>query len=378
MVPLKRGKIVSSSSRLRYVIIGVGAGVLHMHLPALELETVELVAVSDVNVELGQQRANELKCAFYADHRTMLAEMQPDVAVIITPHTFHAPIAIDCFEAGCHVLVEKPIAVEVAEADAMIEAADEANRLLAVNFQQRYRPEVRAAYKLIQEGQLGAIQHVDMTVVWTRTARYFQHSAWRGTWKGEGGGVLLNQAPHNLDLICHLIGMPSRLVAWTRNLLHPIETEDTVQAMLEWRNDLLSHGTLGSLHISTAESGVPERLELVGTNGRLQVQRGKLIFEQFEQDLRDYVVQTANMYEGPPSHPVSIEPEPGAGDHIAIYRNLQEAIWHGTPLIADGRQARMSLELANAMTYSSYTKQQIELPLDRDAYAALLEQLRKQ
>lgn len=367
---------MSSSSRLRYVIIGVGAGVLHMHLPALELPTVELVAVSDVNVELGQQRANELKCAFYANHRAMLADMQPDVAVIITPHTFHAPIAIDCFDAGCHVLVEKPIAVEVAEADAMIEAADKAGRLLAVNFQQRYRPEVRAAYKLIQGGQLGAIQHVDMTVVWTRTTRYFKHSAWRGTWKGEGGGVLLNQAPHNLDLICHLIGMPSRLVAWTRNLLHPIETEDTVQAMLEWPNSLQSQGALGSLHISTAESGVPERLEIVGTNGRLQIQQGKLIFEQFEQDLRDYVVQTDNMYEGPACHPAAVEIEAGAGDHVAIYRNLQEAIWHGTPLIADGRDARMSLELANAMTYSSYSKQQIDLPLDREAYSGLLKRLR--
>ena len=128
------------------------------------------MALSDVNVVLGQQRANELKCAFYADHRTMLADIKPYVAVIITPHAFHAPIAIECFQAGGHVLVEKPIAVEVVEADAMIEAADEAGRLLAVNFQQRFRPEVRAAYKLIQEGQLGAIQHVDMTVVWTRTA----------------------------------------------------------------------------------------------------------------------------------------------------------------------------------------------------------------
>jgi predicted dehydrogenase len=354
-------------------VIGVGAGVLDMHRPALRQETGQLVAASDVNVELGQQRARELACAFYTDHRAMLAETRPDVAVILTPHTFHAPIAIDCLQAGCHVLVEKPMAIQVAEADAMIEAAAQADRLLAVNFQQRCRPEVQAARRLIQQRHLGDIQHVDLAVTWTRTAAYYRLGDWRGTWVGEGGGVLMNQAPHDLDLLCYLMGVPARVVAWTRTLLHQIETEDTVQAMLEWPD-----GALGSLHISTAEAGQPERLDIVGTAGCLQLGRGELTFQRFDLDLREHVLQSPRPFSAPALYPVPVELEPGSGDHVSIYRNLHEAILRGAPLIADGVDGRMSLELANAMICSSYTGDEVELPLDRQRYAALLEDLKGQ
>lgn len=362
---------MNHTRRLRHVIIGVGAGVLNMHRPALQQETVELVAVSDLNAELGQRRATELECSFYTDHRIMLAETRPDVAVILTPHPFHAPIAIDCLEAGCHVLVEKPMAVHVAEADAMIDAAAQADRLLAVNFQQRGRPEVQAARRLIQQGQLGVVQRVDMVETWTRTAAYFRQVPWRGTWSGEGGGVLMNQGVHNLDLLCYLMGPPSRVVAWTRTLLHPIETEDTVQAMLEWPG-----GALGSVHLTTAEAGQPQRLEVLGTKGCVSVQHGELTCQQFEADLREFLLQSPQPYSLPPSHVVPVELPPGAGDHLSVYHNLHRAILSGTPLVADGVAGRMSLELANAMIYSSYMHREVELPVDRRVYAALLEDLK--
>ena len=343
-----------------------------MHLPALQLETVELVAASDVNAGLGQQRAKELGCAFYVDHCEMLAETRPDVVVILTPHPFHAPIAIDCLQAGCHVLVEKPMAVHVAQADAMIEAATRTGRLLAVCFQQRFRSEIRTARELIRQGQLGAIQRVDVMTTWTRTAAYYRSGAWRATWTGEGGGVLLNQASHDLDLLCYLVAIPCRVVAWTRTLLHPIETEDTAHAMLEWPG-----GALGALHVSTAETGQRGRFEIVGTGGSLQIEPGKLTLRQFAPDLREFVVQSAEGFARPESRPIPIELEPGAGDHLSIYRNLHEAILHGIPLVADGVEGRMSLELANAMIYSNYTHSEVELPLDRQAYAALFQDLSK-
>ncbi len=363
-----------SSSRitpLKHVIIGIGAGVFGMHHPAWQLETVQVVAGSDVNAKSGRRNADALGCAFYTDHHTMLAETQPDVAVILTPHPLHAQIAIDCLEAGCHVLVEKPMAVQVAEADAMIEAAARAGRLLAVNFQQRHRPEIQAARRMIQEGHLGEIQHLDMTAMWTRTAAYYHSGGWRATWTGEGGGVLLNQAPHDLDIICYLLGMPKTVVAWTRTLLHPIETEDTVQAMLEWPN-----GALGSLHASTAEAGIPQRLEIVGTGGSLQVGHGVLTFQRTETDLREFVAQCPERFAQPKLIPTPVELEPGTGDHVAVYCNFHDAILHGAPLMADGVEGRMSLELANAMIYSSYTHSEVELPLDREKYAALFEDLK--
>ncbi len=363
----------SQPTPLRHVVIGVGAGVFGIHSRALELETVDLVAVCDVNEEIGRQRAGQLGIPFYQDYQTMLTETQPDVAVIMTPHPFHAPIAIDCLQAGCHVLVEKPIAVHVAEADAMIEAAARANRLLAVNFQFRFRPEVRAARRLIQEGHLGQIQHIDMVAAWTRTAAYYAMGGWRATWAGEGGGVLMNQAPHNLDLLCFLMDQPSRVVAWTRTQLHQIETEDTVQAIMEW-----PEGTLGSLHISTAEAGRPERLEIVGTGGYLQLGRGGLTFRRFEPDLRDHIVQNPHPFSTPEILEEPVELEEGHGDHVAVYRNFHAAILHGTPLGADGIEGRKSLELANGMIYASFTHSEVEFPLDRAKYVELLESLKAQ
>jgi predicted dehydrogenase len=340
-------------------------------LPGLRLTTAELVAVSDLDADRGRQRAADAQCAFYADYRTMLAETQPDVAVIVTPHPFHAPVAIDCFEAGCHVLVEKPMAAQLAEADAMIEAAARAGRRLAVVLQHRYRPEVRAAYDLIKDGRLGQIQHVSMDVTCPRPTYYYNAAPWRGTWHGEGGGVLLNQAPHYLDLLGHLLGRPQRVLAWNRTTMHRIETEDTVQAILEWPD-----GCLGSLHISTAVAGSPERIEIVGTGGRLQLGQDEFVFQQFDQDLREYFQESTDMYNQPPMKQVQVELKSGQGDHTSVYRGFHHAVLSGTPPMADGTEGRLSLELANAMIYSNYYKQEVELPLDSQRYAALLASLR--
>lgn len=363
----------SQKQHLRHAVIGAAASVFSMHREALKLPEVQLVAVSDINVEAGQQRAQELDCAFYADHRQLLEAEHPDVVTIMTPHPFHATIAIDALRAGSHVLVEKPIATQVAEADAMVEAASKSQRLLGVIFQQRFRPEVRAARRLIQEGQLGVIQHVEMAVSWTRTAVYYKGGAWRGTWRGEGGGVLMNQAPHNLDLLCHLIGSPQRVFAWTRNLLHPIETEDTVQAMLEWPG-----GTLGSLHISTAETGIPESLKIVGTRGNLEIRPKQLIFNQLETELKEFVDTCPQPFAAPKAQQLPIELEEIQGNHATVYRHFYDAILHHGSFTSTGAEGSMSLELANSLIYSSYTHSEVALPLDRQKYAELLDNLQQQ
>ena len=365
----KEAKSVTTS--LRHVIIGVGAGVFHMHRAALELPTTRLVGVSDVNAEVGEARARELGCAFFSHYREMLAETQPEVAVILTPHPFHAAIAIDCLEAGCHVLVEKPMAVEASEADAMIETARRVGRLLAVNFQQRLRSEVLAAKRYLDEGRLGRVQHIDVTRAWPRTQSYYRSATWRATWRGEGGGVLLNQAPHDLDLMCYLLGMPKRVTAWTRNLLHATETEDTVQAMLEWVD-----GALGSLHISTAEGGRDERIEFVGTGGVMRVRPQGVKVERFEPDFAHYSETSPERFGSPERVTVELELSQDEGSHLDIYRNLHQAILEGVPLVCDGEAGRMSLELANAMILSSYTDKSVAFPLERAAYHVLLENLR--
>ena len=358
-------------NQLRYAVVGVGAGVFGMHRAALQLPSLHVVAVADVNREGARQRGEELHCPFYDSHRQLLEEVKPDVVVIMTPHPYHAQIAIDSLQAGSHVLVEKPMAVQVSEADAMIEAAERAQRIVGVIFQHRFRPEIRAAHQLIQSGQIGQVQHVSMTAVWTRTAHYYQSASWRGTWNGEGGGVLMNQACHHLDLLCHLVGEPARTFAWTRRILHAIETEDTVQAVLEWPN-----GALGSLHISTAEADQAEYLKIVGTHGQLELNGGLLTHRALDTDITNFVLTHSKAMAAPPMYDVPVEIDTNvSGNHCDVYRAFNTAVIHGTPFTSAAREGRMSLELANAFIYASYTNSPIEFPLSRQNYAALIHDL---
>lgn len=360
----------TSTNQLTVAVIGAGAFVYGMHRPGLADPRFKIVAICDIDAAKLAARAAEIGCPAYQDHRDLLADVRPELAVVMTPHPAHASIAIDCLQAGVHVLVEKPISVHAAEADAMIEAARRADRLLAVNLQQRFRPEVMVARRVIDEGRLGRIQSAHMIVAWPRTRRYFANAGWRGTWRGEGGGVLLNQAPHNLDLICHLVGLPKRVVAWNRTTMHDIETEDTVQAMLEWPN-----GAVGSLHVSTAEAGQPERLEILGTRGRLEVTRGGVHFQQFAEELESFFATTDRVYDGPDLHEIPLDLPATTGSHQDVYTNIHAAITQGASLMATGESGRMSLELANAMILSSYTKMAVDLPIDRVAYIELLTSL---
>lgn len=359
----------STVQPIRTVFVGNGAFIYSLHERAADLARFTLVGMADINPD-AKARADAHRVPFFTDHRTLIAETHPELVVVMTPHTSHPSIAIDAMEAGAHALVEKPIAIQVADADAMIDVARRSGRLLAVNFQQRSRPEIRAAYDLIQRGALGELQHANMVVAWPRSHKYFRMSTWRGTWNGEGGGVLLNQSPHNLDLICYLIGLPKRLVAWTRTTLHPIETEDTVQAMFEWPN-----GAIGSLHVSTAESGQPERMEILGTKGRLEILQGGLRFDRFDQDLPTFFAETEEIYSGPGQHQVEVALPPTTGSHNDVYANLYAAIREGAPLLADGESARMSLELANAITLSNRVGGAVDFPIDRTQYATLLAEL---
>lgn len=356
---------------LRHAIVGIGAGILSAHLPALQqITTLTVVGGSDVNTAVGTVRAQELGCPFFTDHRQMLATTKPDVTVILTPHPFHAAISIDALNAGSHVLVEKPMAVQVREADAMITAAQQNQRLLAINFQQRFRPEVEAARQLITTGRLGAIQRVTQVEPWLRTVAYYKSAGWRGTWQGEGGGVLMNQAPHSLDLLCHLVGMPKRVVAWNRTLRHSIQVEDTSMAMLEWEN-----GALGTLFFSTAEAG-PRRIEIVGTGGILTIHEdGTLRFQRYEPELREHIAHSPERFAAPAIVEEAVPLGKGLGKHSEVYQDFHRAILAGTAVRADGVEGRMSLELANAIIYSSYTGAPVELPLDRAGYAALLAEL---
>ncbi len=364
---------ITSSTTLRYAIIGGAAGIAPTHIGALQqLPGAQIVGLSDINAEGGATRAAEVGCPFFVDHVEMLAGLRPDVAVICAPHPFHPPLALDAFAAGAHVLVEKPMAVSVGEADTMIDAADRAGRFLVVSFQQRFRPAVEYIRRLIDEGELGALVRVLCVEPWYRPAAYYRSASWRGTWKGEGGGVLMNQAPHTLDLLSAFVGLPHKVWGWTRTIAHAIEVEDTAQAMLEYSN-----GAPGYLNINTVEHGLKQRIEIIGDRAALEWVGDQLTIHRFKQSLSDFRANTTAMYAAPEvvSEDITLPPGDGGG-HLAVYRDLQDAIATDRTPRTDGRSAIMALELANAITLSSYTDRAVTLPVDRAAYSALLAELR--
>ncbi len=360
------------TAKLRYAFAGVGAVAYRMHKRSLPLDLIEVVGVCDTQAAPAQLEATEWHCPYFRDYRQMIDETKPHVFVITVPHIYHPEMAIYAMQAGVHVLCEKPMAIQVADADRMNAVARETGRVLAVNFQYRLRPEIVAAKKLITDGCLGKIQHVDLKIAWTRTAHYYR--GWRGGWNSEGGALLMNQAPHEIDLICHLVGMPKRLYAWTATIGHDFATEDTVQAMFEWEG-----GALGSFHASTAEAGQDMRFEIIGTRGHLQVPKGVLRFRSFGTDIIDYIRVNEKSFPDSSLIEETVELDPNLeGSHRDVHRDFYSAVVNGSQVSADGTTGIHSLEIANAITYSSYSGQAVEFPLDRKLYAELLAALQAQ
>lgn len=356
---------------MRVVVIGGGANIATNHVPGLQAIQAQVVGVQDINLERAQGFAERVDAPLFREVDELLAHSAADLAVILAPHPFHTDLTLACLDAGMHVLTEKPLSDEVAQADRMITRARERHRLLAVSFQQRAREEIQAARDIIRSGDIGEIQRADLIGTWPRRRTYFEVAPWRGTWRGEGGGVLINQGQHDLDLLCYLAGKPTRVMGWTRTRVHPIETEDTAVALLEWTS-----GSVGSVHISTCEIDEGQRMEITGTGGRLRVLRGRLEVVGYPVDMRDFAVSQGPAF-GAPEAGVAEIPRGGTqGTHVDIYRNLERAIDGAEPLLAPAEEAIVALEVANAIEYSSATGASVDLPLDRNAYAEFLKQRR--
>ena len=355
---------------LRYGIVGAGV-IAPLHAAAIAaVDDSELLGIADPDEAKARERAEEAGCAAFADHRELLA-LEPDVVVVATPHPSHPPLAIDALAAGAHVLCEKPIAVEVDDADAMIAAAERAGKLLAVCFQQRFRPVIVRARELIEAGRLGTLVRVSVVDPLYRPEAYYGTAGWRGTWAGEGGGVLMNQAPHTLDLLCHLAGRPVRVRGLARRRSQPMEAEDTAAALLEYEG-----GGIGTLAVSTVEAGV-QRIELVGDRGRIEIVGETIAFQEFDPPLSEHLATATEMFSAPAivdvDGPVALG---SGGDHFDVHRDFASAIRNGHAPRIPASEALWSLELANAIVLSSHLDRSVPVPVDRAAYRELLAGLR--
>ncbi|HUF62294.1 MAG TPA: Gfo/Idh/MocA family oxidoreductase [Verrucomicrobiales bacterium] len=293
-----------------------------------------------------------------------------DAVHVCTPHFFHASIGVEVLEAGLHLMVEKPLAAHKTDCERLIGAWTNRAQVFAAMFNQRTDPLYRKLKDLISSGELGEVRRAQWTVTdWFRTEEYYASGGWRATWKGEGGGVLLNQCPHNLDLFQWMFGMPRLVRGFCQfGRYHQIEVEDDVTAYFQYEN-----GTTALFVTSTGEAPGVNRLEVAAENGLITVEDGKLRFRRNRMPMSRFRDESAASFAKPEVWEVEVPVDGEAGQHNAILQNFTNAILTGETLISPGEEGIHSVELANAILYSAWTDGTVELPLNGLAYAAELE-----
>jgi predicted dehydrogenase len=358
---------------VRFGIVGMG-GMGNGHARNMpHIPEVRMTAVCDIAPDALQEAMDNYEVPGFSTHTELLDSGLVDAVLVATPHYFHPPIAIDAMRKGIHVISEKPMAVTVSAADEMIRTAQETGVVFAVMFQERTLPVMQAAKKLVDEGKLGPLYRTLLVDAHFRSQAYYDSAGWRATWKGEGGGVLLNQAPHGIDLFTWLGGQPSRVTAHVTTRQHRIEVEDEAAAMLEYPN-----GAIGYLLETVNEMPIGMRIELCGEYGKLVIDDRGLHFWQVKPGVRAFSDANTEMWGSPMVEEVEVPLEERETGHAAIVRNVAKAILSGTTLISPGPEALPSLELANAILLSGHKGTPVDIPADRAAYDAFLAQKQAQ
>jgi len=359
-------------SEVRLAVIGVGGmGSYHAGLiQGGKVARCRLTAVCDTDPERLEPFGGDI--ATFSDHKALLRSGAADAVLIATPHYPHTPIGIAALQRGVHVLVEKPISVHKADCERLIAAHRKRKQVFAAMFNMRTEPVYRRVKDLIERGELGRLTRVIWIVTnWFRTEHYYASGTWRATWRGEGGGVLLNQCPHQLDMLQWLCGMPSRIRGFCGfGKFHRIEVEDDVTAYLEYPN-----GATGVFVASTGEAPGTNRLEISGESGKIVVDEAGLRFTRNEVSSREFCRTSPEAFAVPPVWDVRIPVTGTATQHAGILENFVNAILDGAPLIAPAREGIRSVEIGNAILFSALTGKPVTLPLDGVAFERRLKRL---
>lgn len=292
-----------------------------------------------------------------------------DALIIATPHFLHTAVGIDALRHGLHVLCEKPLAVHKADCERLLAAHTNPKQVFGVMFDTRTEPRYRQLRDFIRSGQLGRIRRINWILTgWFRSNTYYASSAWRATWAGEGGGMLVNQLPHDLDLFQWIFGLPKRVRAFCPiGKYHPIEVEDEVNALLEFAD-----GATAVLVASTGEAPGTDRREVVGDHGRIIVHADRLEFTRNLVPADEFCRTTKELWAKPAAEEIVLPVTGTAGRHTEVINQFVQAIITGTPLVAQAVEGTASVELANAIILSSQEDRTVELPLDAAAFETFL------
>lgn len=358
--------------KVRFGIVGVGnMGSAHSrNLLDGKVTNGVLTAVCDINPKkLEAFRAEhpdaDVKCFDSAE--ALYSSGLCDVVQICTPHYSHPELAMSALDHGLNCIVEKPAGVYTKQVKEMLEHAKKSDKILGIMFNQRTNPAFRKMREMIRNGEIGEIKRTNWIITdWYRPQYYYDSGSWRATWAGEGGGVLYNQAPHQLDLFQWIVGMmPEKLRAFCHfGKWHEIEVEDDVTCYCEYPN-----GATGVFITCTADAPGTNRFEVTGTKGTLIFEDNKLTFKKLAVDERDFCFSTNTSFGMPEVESVTEVPLEGENSqHVGICNNIANAILGLEPVYAPASDGINGVELANAMLLSTWTGKEVTLPIDDDFF----------
>jgi predicted dehydrogenase len=361
--------------KVRVGIIGIG-NMGSSHAKQLSEDKVPgavLAAVCDRRPERRKWAVETLgdKFQIFETPEDLFAAGVIDAVVIATPHYEHPSLAMEAFSRGLHVLCEKPAGVYTKQVREMNEAAEKSGLIFSMMFNQRQRPLHQKFKDLVESGELGQIMRTNWIISdWFRSQSYYDSGDWRASWRGEGGGVLLNQCPHNLDLWQWICGMPKRVRAFCAfGKYHDIEVEDDVTAYVEYEN-----GATGLFVTTTGEAPGTNRLEVVGDRGKIVMEDGKLTFWRTRTGVAQHTKETKEGFAKPECWTCQIPVNGEGEEHLGVLKNWTNAILKGDELQAPGPEGIRSLELSNAMLLSAWTDGWVTLPVDEELFYEKLQE----
>ncbi len=360
-------------NKLRLGVIGLGnMGSEHCRMVVSgKAPEIELCCVADLRQERREWAEKTLpeNVKVYASGQELIDAADCDAVIIAVPHYDHPVLAETALKRGLHVLCEKPVAVYTAQVPPVLAAAKESGKTFALMFNQRTNCVYRKMKEILDSGELGEMKRMSWTITdWYRSQAYYDSGSWRATWDGEGGGVLLNQCPHQLDLLQWICGLPVKVRAFAHEgKWHDIEVEDDVTAYLEFAN-----GATGVFIASTGDLPGTNRLEITCDQGKMICEGGKLWMWKLPMSESEGYRHGADAYPQPKIDPMEVETDGENPQHIGVTNAFAAHILHGTPLVAEGEEGLRALMLSNAMHLSAWLGRPVELPIDEELFARML------
>ncbi|MBQ7923617.1 MAG: Gfo/Idh/MocA family oxidoreductase [Clostridia bacterium] len=364
--------------QVRFGIVGIGnMGSGHMYsflnnyVPGAVLTAI--CDIKESRLEWAKGVCADKGVQFFSDYKELLASGTVDAVIIATPHYLHPIIAMDAIDAGINVISEKPIGVYTKKVYELIEKVkSRPDVTFGIMFNQRTNAYYQKMRDMVQSGELGELKRCVWIITdWYRTQAYYNSGGWRATWAGEGGGVLMNQCPHQLDLWQWIFGMPKKIFAKCDiGKYHDIEVEDDVTAMAEYEN-----GSTAVFITSTGEFPGTNRLEITGSKGKLVYENEKLVYTKLSVDEREFTKNSSAGFGKIEKEQINIEVEGGTGEqHVGILKNFTNHLLKGEELLAPGIEGIRGLSIANAMMLSSWKNEWVDVVNDGEEFWTMLQE----